>query len=514
MSMRKTKEILRLYHEVNLSQRRIAACVNLSQTAILGCLKRFKASGLNWSTAAEMPEQDLEKALYKTQLAKKEPERLRRHQPDFAVIDHELRTHANTTLMLLWEEYRQSEPKGYSYSRFCALYEEWKAAADVVLRQEHKAGEKMFVDWAGAKIPIHDRLSGSVHQASLFVAVLGASSYTFAEATWTQNSADWTGAHTRAFTFFKGVPRIVVPDNPKTAVSRTCRYDPDLNPGYRELAEHYDVAVIPARVRKPRDKAKVEAGVQVVQRWIVAALRHRRFFGLAETNTAIAELLDKLNHRPFRRRQGSRWSLFLAQDMAALRPLPPTPFEVAEWQTATVNIDYHVQFDGSFYSVPYRLTRQKVEVRATATTVEILHRGERVASHLRSRRPNTAVTVNEHRPKSHQAHLEWTPSRMIGWGRTTGPNTALLFEKILESKPHPEMGYRSCLGLLRLGERFTPERLEKAAARALRTNVCTYKSVKSILERSLDQEPEETGDAAEARAGVAHDNLRGSAYYV
>lgn len=407
---------------------------------------------------------------------------------------------------------RGRERESYSYSRFCALYEEWKASRDLVLRHEHKAGEKLFVDWAGAKIPVYDRHTGEAHNASLFVAVLGASSYTYAEATWGETSEDWTGAHVRAFGYIKGVPEIVVPDNLKTGVSKPCRYDPELNPAYREMAEHYGVGVVPARVRKPRDKAKAEVGVQVVQRWIVAALRHRRFFSLADVNEAIGELLDKLNHRPFRRRKGSRWSLFLELGLAALRPLPPEPFEPAVWEKAKVNIHYHIEFDGSFYSVPYRLTRQPVEIRATTSAVEVFHGGERAASHMRSRRAGTAVTVNDHRPKSHQAHLEWTPSRLIAWAAKTGPNTAALVERILESKPHPEMGYRSVLGLLRLGERYTPERLERAACRALLTGACSYKSVKSILSRSLDGQPLEAG-GGESRMGVSHGNVRGSEYF-
>jgi transposase len=507
VSMRKTREILRLRHERKLSQRQIAAAVNLSQTAVLSCLKRFESSGLKWPLNEETTEEALDAALYK----QKPRPRAERRQPDFGLIDEELRTHRHTTRRLLWEEYRQSEPKGYSYSRFCALYEDWKASRDVVLRQDHKAGEKLFVDWAGAKIPVCDRHSGAVHEASLFVAVLGASSYTYAEATWRETSEDWTGAHVRAFSYIKGVPEIVVPDNLKAGVLKPCRYDPELNPAYREMAEHYGVGVVPARVRKPRDKAKAEAGVQVVQRWIVAALRHRRFFSLAEINEAIGELLDKLNHRPFRHRKGSRWSLFLELDLAALRPLPATPFEPAVWKKAKVNIDYHIEFDGSFYSVPHRLVRQPVEVRATASTVEIFHRDERVASHQRTRRAGEAVTVNEHRPKSHQAHLEWTPSRIVAWAARTGPNTAALVERILESKPHPEMGYRSCLGLLRLGERYTAERLEKAAGRALLSGACSYKSVKSILSHSLDTQ---SGTAdEEQRSGVLHGNVRGSEYF-
>jgi len=293
-------------------------------------------------------------------------------------------------------------------------------------------------------------------------------------------------------------------------VNRACRYEPDLNRTYHELAMHYGVGVLPTRPYKPRDKAKVETGVQIVQRWIVAALRHRKFFSLAELNQAIRELLDKLNQRPFRKRPGCRASLFQELDRPVLGPLPRERFELQQWATARVNIDYHVELDFHYYSVPYVLTGQQVEIRSTLTTVEIFHRGERVASHVRSHLPYKATTVHEHRPKSHQQHLAWPPSRLLHWAQSVGSFTAQLFKVILESKPHPEMGYRSCLGILRLGQRYSIERVEAAAARALATGACSYQSVKSMLERGLDRQPLET---PAPRPPLEHDNLRGAAYF-
>jgi transposase len=366
------------------------------------------------------------------------------------------------------------------------------------------------VDYAGDTIPIYDPQGGPERPASIFVAVLGASNYAYAEATESQELENWIGSHIRAFEFFQGVPKLVIPDNTRTGVTRACRYEPDLNRTYHELAMHYGVGVLPARPYKPRDKAKVESGVLVVERWIVAALRHRKFFSLTELNQAIRELLWKLNQRPFRKRPGSRASLFQELDRPALGPLPQERYEFHQWATARVNIDYHVEFERHYYSVPYTLTGQVVEIRSTLTTVEIFHRGERVASHLRSPQPYKATTVNEHRPKSHQQHLAWPPSRLLHWAETVGPATAQLFTEIFKSKPHPEMGYRSCLGVLRLGTRYSNERLEAAARRAVSTGACSYRSVKSILERGLDRQPLE---APVARPPLEHSNLRGASYF-
>ena len=505
--MRKYTEVLRLRFELDLSQDQIARSCSISQGSVSKCLRRARAAGISWPLPEDWDEAQLEEALFGHPLRRYES---RRPTPDFARLHQELQSHRHLTLQLLWEEYRQSHPDGYGYSRFCELYHRWRRRLDVVLRQDHKAGEKLFVDYAGDTVPIHDPKGGPPRQASIFVAVLGASNYTYAEATWSQGLEDWLGAHVRAFEFLGSVPRLVVPDNAKTGVSRACRYEPDLNPAYQEMARHYSVGVLPARRRKPRDKAKAETGVLLVERWIVAALRHRKFFGLAELNQAIRELLGKLNQKPFRKREGSRATLFAELDRPALQPLPSERFQLHHWTQARVNIDYHVQFDRHFYSVPYTLTGQLVEIRSTAGTLEIFHRGQRVASHARSHEPYKATTVHEHRPKSHQQHLAWPPSRLLHWAETTGPATAQLFAEILKSKPHPERGYRSCLGILRLGQRYAAARLEAASQRALLTGACSYHSVKSILERSLDRQALEEPPSS---APLAHENLRGASYF-
>lgn len=508
--MRKTREILRLHYELKLSQRQIAQSVEAGQSTISDCLKRFRDSSLGWPLPSEVGEAELEAALF--QYAPR-PRKIDKQEdlPDFDRLHEELQGHRNMTLQLLWEEYRVTHPDGYAYSRFCHHYQRWRRQADVVMRQQHRAGEKLFVDWAGAKIPISDRQDGTIREASVFVATLGASSYTYAEATWTQEMEHWIGAHIRAFEFLGGLPELVVPDNTRTAVARTHRYEPDLNPTYQEMAMHYGVGVVPARPRKPRDKAAVEQGVQVVQRWIVAALRHRKFFSLHEANKAIGELLIKLNRRPFRKREGSRLAVFEQLERPALRPLPATRFDLAIWSRATVNIDYHVVFEGSFYSVPYTLVRETVELRTTPAALEIFHRGRRVASHVRVTKTHTVVTNPEHRPKSHRAHLEWPPSRIVQWAQTVGPCTAELVTRIMASYPHPEMGYRSCLGILRLGKRYPQTRMEAASTRAIQAGALSYKSLESILRRGLDQQP--LIPETKTQPNRTHDNLRGPQYF-
>jgi transposase len=436
--MRKIKEVLRLRHEAGLGHRQIARSCALGLGTVYDYLRRAESVGLKWPLPEGWDDDRLEATLFGRPRHNSQPQR---PQPDFASIHQQLQQHLHLTQQLVWEEYRQAHPDGYGYSRFCELYQRWRRKLDVVLRQEHKAGEKMFVDWAGATIPIHDRLTGAATSASVFVAVLGASSYTWAEATADQQLTTWLTAHMNAVEFFEGVPKLVVPDNLKAGVMRACRYDPDLNPTYQEWALHYGVGVVPARPYKPRDKAKVESGVQVVQRWIVAALRHRKLFSLEEANGAIRELLVRLNERPFRKREGSRKSLWETLDRPALKPLPSERFDLSQWSRARVNIDYHITFDENFYSVPYHLVHEIVEVRSTAMTVEIFHKSQRVASHVRARGHGHAVTQNEHRPKSHQEHLEWTPSRMVNWARSVGPWTAQLIERMMADKPHPEMGY-------------------------------------------------------------------------
>jgi transposase len=507
--MRKIKEVLRLKFELGLGLRQIARSCTLGIGTVHDYLQRAKAAGVGWPLPEGWDEEKLEATLFAGQQPR--PSDPGKAAPDFAAMHEQKQRHRHLTLQLLWDEYRQANPDGYGYSRFCELYQRWRGKLDVVLRQEHKAGEKLFVDWAGTTIPIHDPQGGPQQAGHLFVAVLGASSYTYAEATHDEQLSNWIGAHVRAFEFYHGVPALIVPDNTKTGVTRACRYDPDLNPTYQEMAMHYGVGVVPARPYKPRDKAKVESGVQVVERWIVAALRHHRFFALEEMNVEIRRLLEKLNNKPFRKREGSRASLFAGIDRSALKPLPMERFDLSQWSRAKVNIDYHIAFDSNFYSVPYNLVHELVEVRSTPTTVELLHKGQRVASHLRARGHGQTVTNSEHRPKSHQAHLEWTPSRLVNWARSIGPATAALFERILNDKPHPEMGYRACLGLMRLAKEYSPARMEAAAQRALLTGACRYQNVKSILKNSLDSLPV-VNDSSTA-APSPHIYIRGSEYF-
>ncbi len=414
-------------------------------------------------------------------------------------------------MALLWQEYRLTHPQGFQYSWFCEHYRLWAAKVDVVMRQEHRAGEKLFVAYAGQTVPVIDRQTGEIRQTQIFVAVLGASSYTFAEATWSQKLPDWLGSHVRCFAFLGGTSQILIPDNLRSGVTKAHRYEPDINPSYRDLAEHYSVAVLPARSRKPRDKAKVEVGVQVVERWILAVLRNRQFFSLGELNTAIGLLLDRLNQKPFKKLPGSRRSAFETIDRPALQALPEHPYVYAEWKKVRVHIDYHVEVDGHYYSVPYQLVKHQLEVRLTAQTVECFHASQRVASHLRSPHKGRHTTQTDHMPKSHREHAEWTPQRLIHWAEQTGSNTAGVIAHILERRIHPQHGFRACLGILRLGKQHGEERLEAACQRALALGACSYKSLESILRQGLERLP-----LAQQNLPLLpdeHINLRGPGYY-
>ncbi len=432
--------------------------------------------------------------------------------PDFAWMHEQLRRCKHLTLQLLWEEYKQAHPDGYQYSQFCELYRRWVRKIDVVLRQEHRAGEKMFVDHAGQTVPIIDKETGEVRKAFIFVAVLGASNYTYAEATWKRDLPSWIGSHSRAVEFYGGVPAVTVPDNWKTGIKDPSYYEPDLNPTYRDWADHYGTVVIPARVRKPRDKAKVEAGVLIVERWILAALRHRTFFSLAELNDSIRELLVRLNKRKFRKLETTRARLFETLEKPVLKPLPAEPFRFAEWKTVKVNIDYHVEINRHYYSVPVPVRSRRG--RGPYLGDEHRDHPERTDE---SRPMSGAIssgkhtTLPEHRPKKHQ-DLEWTVSRFVEKGRAIGPSTAALLERILQSRKHPELGYRSCLGILRLGNRYTKERLEAACLRAVALNTCSYRSIQSMLATGFDRQPLEQPDTPAVHREI-HANVRGAGYY-
>jgi transposase len=508
LTMRKIKEILRLKFELKLKNREIARSCLIPHSTVANYLRRARDAGLTWPLLPDLNEEALERRLFADgPWARTREIRL----PDFASVHDELRCHKHVTLQLLWQEYKEAHPDGYQYSRFCELYKRWVRKLDLILRQDYRVGEKMFVDHAGPTVSIIDRETGQVHEAVIFVAVLGASNYTYAEATWNRDLASWIGSHIRALEFFRGVTAVIVPDNWKTGVKDPCYYEPDLNPTYRDFAEHYGTVIIPARVRKPRDKAKVEAGVLIVERWILAALRKHTFHSLAELNRVIRELLIKLNNRTFRKLDTTRTKLFEELERPALKPLPPEAFTFAQWKKARVNIDYHIEIERHYYSVPYQLVHQGVEARISASTVEIFLKGRRITTHIRSLVPGKHTTLPEHRPKKHQ-NLEWTASRMIERGLVIGPSTAAALERILESRKHPELGYRSCLGVVRLGERYGRERLETACQRALAMNACSYRSIKSILKTGLDRQALEPVEAPRAHSDL-HANVRGAGYY-
>jgi transposase len=511
LSMRKIQEVLRLKHEFHFSNRAIARSCSLSHSSVANYLRRTRAAGLSWPLPEPMEESRLEKRLF--------PENsfhpvCPADQPDFATLHQELRQNKHVTLQLLWEEYKQTHPEGYQYSWFCQLYRGWAQKLDPTLRQTYRAGEKLFVDFAGDTLSITHPATGEITPAYLFVAVLGASNYTYAEVTPNQQLSQWIGAQKRTLEFIQGVPELIIPDNTKTAVKRSCRYEPDLNPVYQAFATHYGTAILPTRPARPRDKAKVENAVLVAERWILAVLRKRTFFSVAEAQAAVTELNDQLNARRFRKLPTTRAELFQKLDQPALKPLPAEPFTYFDWKRARVNIDYHIDVFGHYYSAPYPLIHQEVEVRITASTVELFFQNQRVASHPRHDSKGHHTTCPDHRPPQHQRYLEWTPERLLAWSGKTGTATRAVVAHILNAKAHPELGYRAALGLLRLGQRYGDHRLEAACQRALVLNACSYQSIKSMLEKSLDRQPlPESSQVVPLALKAHHDNVRGAAYY-
>jgi transposase len=505
--MRQIKEILRLKHELKLSVRDIARSCAVATSTVGDYLKRAEVAGIEWP----LPEAWTEEELLERLLGPGEPPSVvaAAAVPDWARVHEELRR-KGVTLRLLWQEYREVHPEGYGYSRFCELYERWAGALDPVLRQVHPPGEKIFVDWAGQTVPIYSSLDGTVTPAFIFVAVLGASNKTYAEAFLNQKLSSWITAHCRAYSFFEGVAKVTVPDNPKTAVIQACRYEPLLHASYQEMANHYGTVIIPARPRRARDKAKVEGGVLIASRLILAALRDQKFFCLQALNVALHAGLIRLNQQPFQKLAGSRDTWFEQQEKPRLLPLPAQPYQLATWLKAKVNIDYHVAVDRHFYSAPHSLIHTELDVRLTETTVELFHKSKRVAAHARSFQTGQSTTIEEHRPKSHQKYLQWTPSRLLHWAGKVGPRCAQLVDHILKSRPHPEMGYRSVLGIMRLGKGVGDERLEAACARALHYGTCSYRSVQSILQNHLEQQPLEPELPLQS---PHHPNVRGKDYY-
>jgi transposase len=510
LSVRKIKEILRLKLDCGISEREILRSCRVSRSTVADYLRRAAAARLTWVEASAMAEAQLEERLFPTEHI---PSVVKRPPPDCEHIYNELRTYRkfNLTLSQLWLEYKEQHPDGYQYTQFCEHYWRWRKKLDYCMRQEHRGGEKLFIDYSDG-LSIVDQVTGELILTQLFLAVWGASNCTYAEAALSQTLPDWIGAHRRAFEYFGCSPRVLVPDNLKSGVSKACKYEPDLNPTYADMAEHYGCAVLPARPRKPRDKAKVENGVLIAKRWILAVLRHRTFFSLGELNAAIRECLEHLNNRPLKKLKRSRRELFETIDRPNALPIPAKPYEYAEWYKARVQLNYHVEVDHHYYSVPYQLLHEKLDIQLTATVVEAFHKGERVAAHARLYAKGGYTTLKEHMPPSHRYYAEWNPARFIQWAGKTGEATARLVEKILATRPYPEQGYKACLGIINLTRDYEPVRVEAAAERALKFKTCSYRSMKAILSAGLDRQPD-NGGQRQLPGLPPHQNIRGPEYY-
>ena len=506
LTMRQIRQMLRLHHD-GASKREIGRTLGVARSTIQDNLRRAEEAGLGWPLPPDMTDAVLEEQLFSKM--RHRPSRRRRTEPDWTALAREMKR-PGVNLMILWEEYRAAHKEGYGYSRFCDLFREFERRMSPVMRQHHVAGDKLFVDYSGKKIAIADPATGELRDAEIFVGVLGASNYTYAEATFTQSLPDWLGAHVRMFRFLGGVPRLLVPDNLKSGVNKASFYDPEINRSYGKMAAHYDVGVFPARPRKPRDKAKVEAGVRFAQSYILGRLRHLTFFSLAECNAAIKEVLDRMNERPMRRLGVSRRELFETIERPALRPLPDTDWEYAEWRLARVGLDYHVEIEGFYYSVPHSLLRVQVDVRITARIIEIFHRGRRVAAHQRRYGGPRHGTDPEHMPSAHRRYAEWSPERFRRWASNIGPNTEGLVIAVLANRPHPEQGFRTCLGILRLYRGITAARAEVVSARAIEIGALNYRSIASIIANNLDR----TSVPSQGQPTLFdHPNIRGPHYF-
>ncbi|HKB46295.1 MAG TPA: IS21 family transposase [Ktedonobacterales bacterium] len=499
LSVRKIREVLRLKNEARLSDRQIAAVLGSARSTVQECLRRARTAGLSWPLP-DLDEDELHERLYP-----RTPSAPRYPTPDFEAIQRELAT-KGVTRLLLWQEYKAQHPEGCQYSAFCRDYDAWLGRQDAVMRFEHVPGDKAFVDYAGKTMAVVDRHSGEIQVAQVFVAALGASHYTYVEATLTQTVADWLAAHVRSLEYFGGVPRAIVPDNLKSGVRCPCRYEPDLNPSYQDFAEHYGVAILPARVRKPRDKAIVEVGVQGVERWIMAPLRHRTFFSLGELNVALREQLEGYNDRPLSRETGTRRSRFLELERPALRPLPLQRYEYATWKRAKVFLDYHIEHERRYYSVPYRLIGKSVDLRISAHTIEVYYRGQSVARHVKAAGSRRFITEPGHRPERHSAVIELSHERLLERAEAIGPSTAALLREQTARRVHPEEALRASLGILRLAHDFSAGALEHACQRALELKAYSYRAVRTLIIAPAAPSPTSTPTPA-------HDNVRGAGYF-
>jgi len=495
------KEVLRLHHCSKLNNTQISKALGCSRGAVAEYLHRANAAGLLWPLPLELDDAQLERRLFPP-IARSQTRPL----PDFNYIHTELKK-KGVILLQLWSEYKEEHPDGYGFSQFCEHYSRFEKKLNLVMRQEHKAGDKAFSDFAGKTLPITNPITGEIQQAHLFVCTLGASGFTFIELFSDETTESWCNGHAAAFSYFDGSPRICVPDNPKPVITKACPYEPDVNPSFAQMAAHYNVAVLPARVRKPKDKAKVEAAVGLATRWVLAVLRNRTFFSLAEARAAVRELLNKLNDRPFKKISGSRRSLYETIDRPALKPLPIVPYEYAHHKKASVGMDYHVEYEKHFYSVPYQLRDEVVELRVTSSTIEIFFKGKRITSHPRSSAENKSTTIKEHRPANHRAYGDCAHDKITAWAQKIGPSAVELVSEIMRHQKLAESAYRTCIGILRLSKKFEDERLEAACARALAINARTFSSVRSILNSNLDQHPL---PEKPNQLSIVHANIRGA----
>ena len=507
--MKTIREIARLHLDKELSMRAIAASCKLSVSTVQGYVKKIDALGLDHATVSTLSDRELHERL---RPAPKVSEQQQRPEPDIARLVAELKqSKGKVTRQLLHEEYLAQYPDGYKKTRFYELLRQWEAQDKATMRMTHTPGNKLFIDFSGDKPSWIDPATGEINQPELYVAVLGGSSYTFACAVTSQKAADFAMATVKAFEFFGGCPQVLVIDNLKSGVTHACYYEPEINPTFADLAQHYSVAVLPARVRKPKDKGKVESGVLQVQRRILAPLRNRQFFSLEELNDAIADALEELNDRQMRQYDKSRRELFIEVEKHRLAPLPSQRFSIGYWSKAKVHIDYHVAVEKSYYSVPYTLIGKQVDIKYTAHQVTVYHEGDAVAHHLRTLKQGQHVTDPTHMPHEHRFYQEWSPERIRSWGAKIGPNTARLMEVIMQSRRQPEHGFRSCLGVIRLARSFTPERLERASGKALEQHLTTYKSIRSMLENGLDNVT--LFEAQDPSPAISHQNIRGGGYY-
>jgi len=508
IGMRQIREILRM-QDCGCSNRAIARSVKVNKTTVKKCLDRALGMGLNWPLPKEMSDAVLEELLYPQ--AQSVQTQIKQKGMDYEYIHKELKR-KKVTLALLWEEYRAENPHGYGYSRFCEKYQIWAKEQKVWMPQIHKAGEQAYIDYAGMTMPITDRGTGEIHAAQIFVAVLGASTYVFVEATMSQQLPDWIMSHCRAFQYFGGVTEVVIPDNLRSGVNKAHRYEPEENPTYQEMIMHYGAVVMPARVRRPKDKSLAEQAVQQVEHQILAPLRNHRFFSVAELNRAIQPLLEKMNKKPFQKISGSRLSYFEELDKPMLKPLPDVLYKYAEWENVIANGGYLVFLDDHEYSVPHRLARKKMRIRFTKTTVEIFYQNKRIASHKRSYVKKGKTILPEHMPKAHREMAAWTPDKIMEAAKKVGTKTQMLAGKIMGKSKYAYKGTRACLGVIRLEKHYNAERLEAACSRAIEIGACSCKSVESILKNNLDQKKLATVTQSNITK-QHHENVRGSEYF-